>query len=270
MKSIHTIIPYYNSSSTIADTLDSIKNQLILPSKITIINDCSSKNETEELLEICSNYKLNFEMINLDKNIGVANLRFYAMKNILKSSKSNIFHFLDSDDLIHPYFYSYSLKFNFKKNTIISFSHQSFSNIREVDFKKKIDFDPLLKDNKFYKQGSPSKNLLFIYNKNFNIPSDLSHRLRFEDWIFYSILKMNYFDFKKSMMKLSFYRRILKYGSSRSNRFISLYEINRVANLMSKYSGIDKKTLLLSLCFQEIKKSRFILKSLINAVKKNI
>jgi len=268
MKSIHTIIPYYNSSGSIADTLNSIKNQLKLPVKITIINDCSSKNEFEKLQEICSNYKLNIEIINLNKNIGCGNIRYFAMKNIVKSSKSNIFHFLDSDDLVHPNFYLFSLNYNFKKNTIVSYSHLSFSNIKEIDFSKNIDFNPTLSVNKFYKQGSPSKNILFIKNKNFNIPSDYAHRLRFEDWIFYSFLKMNDFDFKKSKMKLSFYRRVLIYGSSISNQLITLHEISRVANLMSRYSGVNKKKLFMLIFFQELKKSRFTILSYLNGFKK--
>lgn len=269
MRSIHTIIPYFNSSKTIADTLSSINNQTEPPIKITIINDCSSKNELYKLQEICSNNKLNIEIINLDKNIGTGNIRLFALENIIKPSKSSVFHFLDSDDLIHPNFYSYSLNFFFEKNTIVSFAHISFSNIKQINFSKKIYFSPILSDNKFYEQGSPSKNILYIQNKSFYVPCDLSYRLRYEDWIFFSLLKKNDFNFKKSKMQLSYYRRVLIYSSSASNRFISFNEIHQIANLMSKLSGINKISLFLRISYQEFKKSRFTILSYLNAFQKN-
>lgn len=89
-------MPVYNAESTIKTALDSIINQTIGVEnlQVIIVNDKSTDN-TKTILEDYSKKYPNFELINLEENIGAA----YGPKNIaLKYVKSPYLMFLDADD----------------------------------------------------------------------------------------------------------------------------------------------------------------------------
>ena len=263
-----TIIPHYNSLDKLGDALFSIQNQSIKPNKIFIYDDSSTNVSKNDLNNLVKKYKLELELIFLEKNIGQSNIRIKSLISVLRKFNGEMMiHYLDADDMIHQKFYEYSFRLYSKSNKVISYSYNSFSNSNEISMNKDISFSDKLTNSFFLKQGSPSRNIIYFNNSSsFSIPENLNYRVRYEDWVFMSLFKKNNFEFKKSKMKLSFYRRILKYKSSTSNVLVPLSEINKISNLIGNLCPEFQKKAKLLLIFQEIKKLRFTLYSFINSL----
>lgn len=263
-----TVIPHYNSLDQLRDALFSINNQTIKPHKIFVYDDFSTSVIVSDLKNLFKTFRLEIELIALKKNIGQSNIRIKSLKHILDNFKDELMiHYLDADDMIHHLFYEYSLRLYSNKNTVISYLYVPFSNSNEISLTRDIEFNSKLKDSFFLKQGSPSRNIIYFSDsKSFCIPKNLKYRVRYEDWIFMSIFKKNNFEFKKSSMRLTFYRRILKYKSSTSNVVVSLSELNKISKLIGNLCPDFEKKAKILLIFQEIKKIRFTLYSFINSL----
>ncbi|SDW70767.1 glycosyltransferase family 2 protein [Flavobacterium degerlachei] len=91
---ISVVIPMYNSRNTILNTLNSVKNQTILPFEVVIIDD-GSKDESVTVVEdfISVNSALNIQLVK-QKNRGVSSARNVG----LKLAKGDWIALLDSDD----------------------------------------------------------------------------------------------------------------------------------------------------------------------------
>ncbi|MEP6803975.1 MAG: glycosyltransferase family 2 protein [Flavobacterium sp.] len=91
---ISVVIPMYNSNSTILKTLNSIKNQTILPFEVIVVDDGSTDNSSsivEDFMYVNSNLKIQL----LKKvNGGVSTARNAG----IKLAKGNWIALLDSDD----------------------------------------------------------------------------------------------------------------------------------------------------------------------------
>ncbi|MCH5172281.1 MAG: glycosyltransferase family 2 protein [Erysipelotrichales bacterium] len=98
---ISVIIPFYNSSDYLANTIDGILKQTYLNLEILLINDGS----TDESLEICNRYRKKDKRIKIynQENLGVATARNLG----LKMASGNYIAFIDSDDTIHPKYFEY-------------------------------------------------------------------------------------------------------------------------------------------------------------------
>lgn len=92
---ITVIIPIYNSGNFIKKTIDSVLKQSDKVDRIIIIDDCS-KDNTVDLVKSHIRYHNNIELICLNKNLGPAGIRNYALKNV----NEDFVMFLDHDDLI--------------------------------------------------------------------------------------------------------------------------------------------------------------------------
>jgi hypothetical protein len=263
-----TVIPHYNSLDQLGDALFSIHNQSIKPNKIFIYDDFSTIVSKSDLINLIKKYKQEVELITLNKNIGQSNIRIKSLLSILKKFKGEIMiHYLDADDMIHHKFYEYSLRLYSNNNKVISYSYTSFSNLNEISLIKDIKFNSKLTDSFFLKQGSPSRNIIYFNDsKSFSIPENLKYRVRYEDWVFMSLFKKNNFEFKKSKMRLSFYRRILKYKSSTSNVVVPISELNKISNLIGSLCPEFEKKAKFLLILQEIKKLRFTFYSFIKSL----
>ncbi|MBL0738864.1 glycosyltransferase [Flavobacterium sp. GN10] len=91
---ISVVIPMYNSSRTILKTLDSIKNQTVLPFEIIVIDDGSADNSSiivEDYIKAHSDLKIKLFKKN---NGGVSTARNRG----IKEAKGNWIALLDSDD----------------------------------------------------------------------------------------------------------------------------------------------------------------------------
>lgn len=92
---IAIVIPTYNSELYIEKTLDSVLTQSEKVDRIILIDDCSKDNTVNLVKTYINNYK-NIELICLDKNLGPAGIRNYALKYV----DEDFVMFLDHDDII--------------------------------------------------------------------------------------------------------------------------------------------------------------------------
>ena len=91
-KEVSIILPNFNSSNYILDTIKSIENQSYKKWKLIIVDDCSDK-KTLDILKKIKNKKI--QIYYFKKNMGAGYCRNYA----IKKSKSAFLAFIDSDDL---------------------------------------------------------------------------------------------------------------------------------------------------------------------------
>lgn len=91
---IDIIIPAYNCSKTLEETLNSLKEQTDKNFKVIIVDDCSTQN----LKPIIEKFDLNITYIRNEKNVGCGMSRQVGIDN----STSDYFMFCDSDDIIMP------------------------------------------------------------------------------------------------------------------------------------------------------------------------
>ena len=89
---IDIILPNYNSSQFILNTIKSISNQTYKNWKLIIVDDFSDK-ETKNILKKISKKK-NIQVFFLNKNRGAGFCRNFA----INKSKSPYLAFIDSDD----------------------------------------------------------------------------------------------------------------------------------------------------------------------------
>ena len=97
---VSIIIPCYNCSNYINETLISVFNQTYKNIEIICVNDGSTDN-TLEILNLYKQENKNLKIIN-KKNEGVSVARNYG----IDSSLGEYICFCDSDDLLHPEFIS--------------------------------------------------------------------------------------------------------------------------------------------------------------------
>lgn len=96
-ESIATIIPFYNGSKYLTDALDSLVKEQRVSDEIIIVNDESTKEETEKLDYIAQNCDLNIKIIH-QKNTGQGGAR----NNGVKHTEAKFITFLDQDDMVLP------------------------------------------------------------------------------------------------------------------------------------------------------------------------
>lgn len=86
------IMPTYNSSSTLNDSIKSVLNQSFRDFILYVIDDCSN-DETEEIVKNYSDSRVVY--LKTDKNSGVADARNMG----IRSASGKYITFLDSDDI---------------------------------------------------------------------------------------------------------------------------------------------------------------------------
>lgn len=95
MATIDIIIPAYNVGAFIAETIHSVLQQTLMPSRIIIVDDASTDNTVEEIRKI--NHPL-VELICHETNQGVSKTR----NDGIAVSTGEYIAFLDGDDIWHP------------------------------------------------------------------------------------------------------------------------------------------------------------------------
>ena len=104
MALVSVVVPCFNSSKTIFQTLNSIQKQVMEDFECLVVNDFSSDN-SEKIINRFSELDSRFRLINLDSNKGVS----FARNKGLENSSSRFISFLDSDDIWHRNFLKYSI-----------------------------------------------------------------------------------------------------------------------------------------------------------------
>ena len=104
MALVSIIVPCFNASNTILQTLNSIQKQELDDFECLIINDFSTDN-SEKIITKFIQLDSRFKLINLESNKGVS----FARNKGLEKSSGRYVAFLDSDDLWHRNFLKSSM-----------------------------------------------------------------------------------------------------------------------------------------------------------------
>ena len=140
-KKIDIILPNFNSSEYIKETIKSIIDQTFKNWKLIIVDDCSDK-KTRTLLKKFSKNK-RIKIYWLKKNKGAGYCRNYA----IKKSKSSYLAFIDSDDIWKKDKLETQLRFMENNNYLFTYTnYETFgkkikfiSPAKEYDFKKFVN-----------------------------------------------------------------------------------------------------------------------------------
>ena len=138
---IDIILPNFNSSGYIKETIKSIIDQTFKNWKLIIVDDCSDK-KTRTLLKKFSKNK-RIKIYWLKKNKGAGYCRNYA----IKKSKSSYLAFIDSDDIWKKDKLETQLRFMENNNYLFTYTnYETFgkkikfiSPAKEYDFKKFVN-----------------------------------------------------------------------------------------------------------------------------------
>ena len=144
---VDIILPNYNSSSYLEETLNSVINQSFNNWNLKIIDDNSDK-KTKDILRNYSNKK-NIEIVWLKKNKGAGFCRNLA----LRKSKSKYIAFIDSDDIWDRDKLKKQISFMEKNNFSFTYTnYQPFKDVKkkiylkEIKPKKQFTFSKFVKD----------------------------------------------------------------------------------------------------------------------------
>lgn len=218
---ISVIIPCFNSSKYIHNTLNSIFEQTVYPDELIIIDDGSS-DDTVKIVKNILNKNLSLNNFNLieSKHLGPGSARNIGIKN----SKFEWISFLDSDDLWEKNKIQFLKKTISKNNRYNFFCHDEkvvghqkiyFNNYAKNFDSKKNLFDQLYIRNLFSTSAVVCKKSLFFEHGFFR--EDLSSGQDYEMWLRLSPFLRPFF------INTDLGSYILRKGSISSSNFISRF-----------------------------------------------
>lgn len=88
----------YNAERYIAETLQSVMQQTTQDFYLLIVNDCSTDNSAAMVEQFFVKNPRQHELVNLEKNGGIANARNFALNH----TNTEFLLFIDADDLLDP------------------------------------------------------------------------------------------------------------------------------------------------------------------------
>lgn len=123
---ITVVMPAYNCSDTVIESIESVLEQTYKNFELLIVND-QSTDSTASVLEILAQQDARIKVINHQKNLGVAAARNAA----IDCARGRYIAFLDSDDLWHPSKLDDQIRFMKSQN--VYFSYTAYSVFRGDD-----------------------------------------------------------------------------------------------------------------------------------------
>lgn len=121
---VSIIIPYYNASKYIQETIDSIIQQTYKTLEILIVDDCSTEKDTEDILDSIASFDDRIKILKTPYNCGAG-----ATRNIgIKYSNGRYIAFCDSDDWWYPSKLEEQLNFMQKNNYEITCTYYEDAN----------------------------------------------------------------------------------------------------------------------------------------------
>jgi len=134
-KKIDIILPNYNSSKFLKETIKSILNQTYKQWRLIIVDDFSDK-KTREILKKISNKKI--KIFKLNKNYGAGFCRNFA----IKKSNSPYLAFIDSDDIWKKNKLKNQINFMEKNNFLFTYTnYETFGDkIKKVLNPRKLNY----------------------------------------------------------------------------------------------------------------------------------
>ena len=124
-KTLAVIIPNYNKSHYIKDTLDSILSQSLLPDEIIVVDDCSSDCSKEIAIDYHKKYPNLIKLYCFDVNKGVQFARNYGANKAL----SDYITFIDSDDFYYDINYFAFLMRRVKEKLMVYKTYCKYDNV---------------------------------------------------------------------------------------------------------------------------------------------
>lgn len=144
---VSIIMPSYNSSQFIEETIQSVINQSYIDWELIIVDDCSSDN-TEAIVKKCIKRDNRIKWHRLDENGGAAVARNYAVRH----ANGEFIAFIDSDDLWESN--KLHVQVNFMKQNEAVFSCTSYNKISEDG----LDLGRIVTPKKIYTRWDLLKN----------------------------------------------------------------------------------------------------------------
>ena len=136
---VSIIIPVYNSSKYIEETIKSINSQTYKNYEAIFIDDCSTDNSVE-IIEKYRNINKNMILIKIEKHIGVSRTRNIG----IKKAKGRYLTFLDSDDIWVRDKLEKQIKYIKENNFEFIYSSFRYINCYGTRIGKKINVNPKL------------------------------------------------------------------------------------------------------------------------------
>ena len=140
---ISIIVPVYNASRFLDETIESVKNQTIDNYELIFVDDCSTDNSSEIIKQYMKNDK-RIKYFKQEKNGGPA----LARNRGIEEAKGNFLCFLDADDLWDKDKLEKQLNFMLEKNIAFSYTSYEFATFDGKKTGKKV----IAQDRLTYKQ----------------------------------------------------------------------------------------------------------------------
>ena len=238
---IDIILPNYNSSKFLKQTLNSIIMQTYKNWKLIIIDDCSD-NKTKNILKKYSKDK-RIKIFWLKKNNGAGFCRNYGIKN----SKSPYVAFIDSDDVWKKNKLEKQIIFMKKNN--YSFSYTNYETFGD---KRKIIIPPLRFDYKsFINNTSIGTSTMMVKRKELKNIKFTNSKIC-EDYYFKcKLLKRVKFAFCLNEF-LTRYR--IRHNSMQSSNIKNIFWIWKINRDFNKLGIINNLTSIINISINSIKK----------------
>ena len=248
---VDIILPNYNSSEFIEQTIDSVIGQTHKNWNLIIVDDCSDE-KTKKILNKYSQNK-DIQIVFLDKNKGAA----FCRNNALELSKSEYVAFLDSDDVWFPD--KLIKQINFMKKNNYDFTYTNYtpykgeenidiSNQNSIQPREKYNFDSFIKDTS-------------IATSTMMIKGELARKYKFTD----TKICEDYF-YKCSILKAIGYAYCLnesdtlyriRKDSLQSKKLRNLYWIWKINSKFNKLNFFNNLNSVISISLKSLKKYGF-------------
>lgn len=143
---VSVIMPAYNCRSTLAESVQSVRDQTFTGWELLVVDDCSPE-PIADILDSFADERICY--LRLDRNSGVAAARNTGIEN----ARGRFIAFLDSDDLWLPE--KLEKQLSFMQTNKYAFTYTWYSQfkdipdqvVRQVRTKESVDYQSLLKGN---------------------------------------------------------------------------------------------------------------------------
>ncbi len=142
---VSIVIPVYNCSKFLNDTINTILNQTYTNFEAIFVNDCSTDNSID-IIKACNDNRI--KLIENEKNSGAA----ISRNNGIKNANGRFICFLDADDLWEKEKLEKQVRFMKEKNACFSYTGYEFAdengnpNGKKVNVPNKITYKQALKN----------------------------------------------------------------------------------------------------------------------------
>ena len=248
---VDIILPNYNSSEFIEQTIDSVIGQTHKNWNLIIVDDCSDE-KTKKILNKYSQNK-NIQIVFLEKNKGAAFCRNHA----LELSKSEYVAFLDSDDVWFPD--KLIKQINFMKKNNYDFTYTNYtpykgeesidmSNQNSIRPRENYNYDSFIKDTS-------------IATSTMMIKGELARQFKFTDTkicedYFYKCSILKEIGYAYCLNESDTLYRIRK-DSLQSKKLRNLYWIWKINSKFNKLNFFNNLNSVISISLKSLKKYGF-------------